>query len=210
MTITFPYTLENFASLLKYDSATIDLRRGDEVSGTGDGRYWSAELHRPLWTALIPLATVRAAEARSANARVRALDGMRRQFAFSDPVYTTPAGGALGGATVTISAIGTDRGRISLAGLPPAYRFAAGDYFSVVHGSGRVYFGEFSEDGVASGGGAVASIEIRPYLSLGIAVGASVRLIRPIFHAVIQSFTPYTINKDGSGSGASITLLQKP
>lgn len=210
MALTFPLVLADFADFLHYDSAQLDLRRGEERSGSGDGRFWSAELHRPLWTAEVPLAQCRAELARSVNAKVRALDGSNRQFLFCDPGYDGPAGGTVGLGGVTITAISPDRDRVALGSLPGNFALAAGDMFSVTYGGGRYYMGEFSEAATSTFGGVILNLEVRPYLPLGIAVGAAVRLVRPVFKAVVEAFTPYTILKDGSASGASITLIQKP
>ena len=47
--------LSYLSDLLCIDSVTWDVQRNDELSGSGDGRVWQAELAPPLWTADIAI-----------------------------------------------------------------------------------------------------------------------------------------------------------
>ncbi len=211
MALTYPYSVDFLADCLIGDEIKLDLRRQDEMSGSGDGRYWSAELSRPLWTVSIALYSKSAAQARAVNAKVFALDGTRRQMQWANPYYR-PAAGPDGLGSVSLSTVAADRGRVSLAGLPGRREVAAGDHLSIEYGAGRLYFGVFAESRIATAAGAISNIEVRPYLPLGISTGSVVELEKPVMNTIIPpgGFTPFAIYKDRWGSNASITLLQKP
>ncbi|WP_411838675.1 hypothetical protein [Paracoccus sp. ME4] len=212
MTLSFPYALDFLANCLVGDRIPLDLQRFDEMSGSGDGRFWSAAMAQPLWTASYSLYAKQAAHSRELNAKVRALDGAARTFYWADPYYDGPASGVTAGLnSVTVSGIRTDRGAISLSGLPPGFVLSAGDRLTIQYGSGRVYFGEFSEGATAGTLGNIADArELRPYLPFGISVGVTVRLVRPFFKAMVTEFTPFASYRGRWGDSAAITILQKP
>ena len=211
MTLTFPYGLDFLANCLIGETIPLGLRRFDEMSGSGDGRFWSTQLATPLWGASYALTGHDANKARELNGKINALDGMSKPFLWADPYYKGPASGVTDGLdNVTVSAIRADRGAVSLRGLPPGFRLSAGDYISIGYTSGRVYFGQFAEGANATDEGTVTNREIRPYLPFGVGTGSPVEMIRPRFRAVVTDFTPFAITRGQVGSGASITILQKP
>ena len=53
MAITHPYALSVLADRLDIESETWDIKRNDELSRTGDGRVWQAELAPSLWAATL-------------------------------------------------------------------------------------------------------------------------------------------------------------
>lgn len=212
MALTFPYALDFLAKCLIGPEIPLALQRFDERSGSGDGRFWSARLAPPLWGATYPLYAKDAADARATNAKVYALDGMDKTMFWADPYYKGPAGGTVGNLSgVTVRAIrGSDRGALGLAGVEPGQKIAAGDYLSIGHTGGRVYFGAFVEAATADADGNTPIREVRPYLPMGISVGASVELVRPYFRAMVTDFTPFASYRGHWGQSASITILQKP
>ncbi len=215
MALSFPYALSFFCDTLRVNRVRLGLRRNDEQSGSGDGRFWSAELARPLWTADISLADRPERLARDLEAKINGLDGTRGTFLFADPTYKGPASGVTTGlGSVTVSSIRADRGAIGLTGLPAGFVASAGDYLSINFGSGRVYFGALAEGGTANGSGVLASREIRPYLPMTITTGATVELVRPRFKAIIppSGYTPfnYDLPHGEVATGASLQILQKP
>lgn len=211
MALSFPYAIDFLAKCLVGPDVPLKLHRFDEASGSGDGRNWSARLSTPLWGASYALYAQDAAKAREINAKVYALDGMDKTLLWSDPYYTGPASGMTAGlGSVTVSGIRADRGAIGLAGLPQGFVLTAGDYFSIPYASGRFYFGTFVEGGTAGTAGGLGQKEIRPYLPFGIASGATVYLVRPLFKAMVTEFQPFSSFRGRWGSNASITILQKP
>lgn len=210
MALTYPYPLSFLADCLRGDRINLSLKRNDEMSGSGDGRFWTYSLAKPLWQVSIDLYSKSAAHAREINAKIYALDGST-PFLWADPFYSGPEGGNAGGG-VTVGAISADRDTISLAGLPAGFQITAGDYFSVTHTNGREYFATFAESGTAGGSGNVSNLTVRPTVPFGVTVGASVRLATPRMKVMIPpgGFQPFSNFKGRWGDGASISLVQKP
>lgn len=206
MALSFPYALDFLAQCLVGPEIPLKLQRFDEMSGSGDGRHWSAQMAQPLWGVSYPLFAHSAVLGRELNAKVYGLDGMAKTMLWADPYYKGPASGVRTGlGAVTISGIRADRGALSLTGAPGGFLLTAGDYLSINHTSGRVYFGTFVEGGTPGG-----QREIRPYLPLGFTAGATVELLRPRFKAMVTAFEPFANSRGGWGQDASITLLQRP
>lgn len=216
MTLTFPLPLAALSDIIPIGSIRLGLQQSDELSGTGDGRVWVAELAPPIWRAEITLARRAIPFAKQYVARIRALRGSREAFLLCDPTCLLPAsdptGAILGAAAVTISGIGGDRFAVSLAGLPAGYALTPGDKFSLTYGSAptRYYYGEISEPKSANGSGAVSSIAVTPALPAGVAAGAAIRLRSPYLKAIIapETFNPGTSSRIHT-DGISFTALQQ-
>lgn len=209
MAINFPYALSFLTDILDINMSQMHLRRFDEMSGTADGRFWSAELASPLWEADVKLISIHWDEARRVNARIRALAGSGGEFLWTDPSFEPEfdAGGP-----VTISAISADRTAVTLAGLRPLHGVRSGDMLSINHSDDRIYLGEFSEDSMAEVNGILPMISIMPYLPMNIGVGAVVELNMPVVKMFIDKdgFTPYSFEGGKLAGGASIKMLQRP
>lgn len=211
MALSYPYALDFLAKCLLGERIPLTLQRNDERSGSGDGRFWSAELARPLWTASYSLYAHNAAKAREINAKVWGLDGMSKSFLWADPYYKGPVAGeqGLGAATVTVDGIRADRGAIRMAGLPSPFTLTAGDYVTITGSSSQVYFGQFAESQNNFTGGTSIMRELRPYLPQWVAVGDSIELLRPYFKAIVTDYQPFTSTRWNWGDSASISILQK-
>lgn len=210
MALSFPYALSFLADCLGGPSVPLQLQRFDEMSGSGDGRFWAAQMAPPLWAASYGLYAKRVAHAREINAKVYGLDGLSKPFLWAPPYYPGPASGVTAGlSAITVSGIRGDRGAIALAGLPASFILSAGDYLSITFSTNRVYFGQFVEGGTASTGGTLGQREMRPYLPQGVSAGASVELLRPYFKAMVTEFQPFTPSRGKWGQNASISILQK-
>ena len=199
--------------LITKQSVTVSMKRSDEQSGSGDGRYWIAQLARPLWQVEMTLESYGRnciPRAREIDAKIRALDGTRRSFLFADPTYS-PGGGVAPGTGVTISAIASDRTTISLTGLPASYPIMAGDRLSITWGTDRVYYGEIAQSLTATSAGVLSSVPIFPYLPLGISTGASVELAKPYLKVMVppDGYTPFSYIPGFVAQGASLTMLQR-
>jgi hypothetical protein len=210
MALSFPYALAALSDRLRIGDVTFDVLRNDEMSGGGDGRYWSAELAPPLWQVRMGLTPYKLDYAREIDAKIRALGVGKQSFLFADPKYA-PAAGAAPTSGVTIGSVSADRTQISLSGLPVDYVLSVGDRFSVNWGTGRVFFGEFSESRTATGLGNTGLGAIFPYLPFGISGGASVELAVPALKVIIPpgGHVPFTTGVDRIARSGALTLLQK-
>lgn len=212
MALSFPYALDFLSNCLTAERIPLTLQRNDELSGGGDGRFWAAQMSRPLWSASFEVYSTTPAHAREINAKVYGLDGSQKTFLWCDHYYTGPTEGATGLGSVTMSGIAADRGRIAFSGLPAGFTLRTGDYLSIAYSTDRVYFGTMCEDATANGSGVTPSRDVRPHIPLGISTGATVELVRPYFKAIIPpgGFTPFANFRGRWGDSASITVLQKP
>ncbi len=90
MAITYPYPVSFLADRLNIESVMWDIKRNDELSGSGDGRVWQAELAPPLWTADVKLNIGRNASLKQIAALIRKLQGAQEQFFLFDPLSKFP------------------------------------------------------------------------------------------------------------------------
>lgn len=211
MALADVYPLAFLSDLLQPSSCTFSLRRFDEHSGSGDGRFWTAQMAPPLWEVSLALRPRPRGKAAEINAKLWALEGTRRAFLFEDRSYN-PAAAQAAGNSVTLSSIGTDRASVALTGLPASYRVTAGDRMSIAFGSGRQFLAVFAETVTANSIGTTGQIAISPFLPLGVGTGAAVVMDRPRLKAIVPpgGYTAFTDMLGGISQGAALTLLQKP
>ncbi|ABN75746.1 hypothetical protein [Cereibacter sphaeroides] len=200
MALSNPYPLSFLSSKLRIDSIVFTPRRNDEMSGSGDGRFWIAQLARPLWQVEVSLSARTAAEAREIDAKMHALDGMGA-FLFADPSYSPVDGNP--GTAITVGSIGAARKQIGLSGLAGGFTPSAGDRLSIRSG-GRTYFGS-----IADGGSALVSIW--PALPRWVVAGQAVEMVRPVISVMVPpgGYAPFRVRPDFIGREASISMLQK-
>ncbi|WP_407496853.1 hypothetical protein [Pseudooceanicola sp. MF1-13] len=190
--------------LLRSTSVTFDLARNEEMSTAGSGDIWGAEQAPPLWVAGISLADVSRDVAAMIDARVRYL-GTNGTALISDPlqpILDVPG-------PVTVAAIASDRGSLSLAGLPAGQAITGGVRLSVEHGVNRVFYGELAFDAVADGAGVTPLMPVTPWIAYGVQAGQSVELARPVCKMAVVGHQPHKGDMDGNGRGASLQLRQK-
>lgn len=214
MAYTFPLALTVLSDILPIESVIWTDHRNDELSGIGSGRTWQANLADPLWTAEAGLALGYHADMKEIAAVVRKLQGAKNSFFLVDPTSpypkSDPTGSILGSSSVTISAIGTDRQAITLAGLPASYVLTRGDKGQVNYSSpSRTWFFEVSETVTASGGGA-ATFEVYPTVPLLVATSAAVILKKPACKGFIMpgTFKPGTA-ADMFTRSAGFTFMER-
>lgn len=204
MAITYPYALPMLADRLAIASVVWDIQRNDEVSGTGDGSVWQAELARPLWTADVALAADPHAEIKQIAALIRKLHGSQESFMLYDPLSMYPQadrdGSLLGASAVTVKSIGENRQSIALQGLPDGYTLTLGDKMQIAYASAPVrnFFCEVSETIEANEDGDTAVFEIFPHVPVGLAADDVVTLKRP----ACKVFVPPNSFKPGTAQGA--------
>lgn len=215
MPLTYPLTRAAFQDRLRIGNARpFALARFEEISGLGTGEIITAIIAAPKWEAEFALSSrLTYAQAAEALALLEAL-GTSRTVELYDVTQPFPAadpGGALlGGASPTVSAIGTDNSSLRITGLPPAYVITIGDMISIGYSSGsrRALF-RAGETVTASAGGVTPMFSVAPHLPAGLSIGASVTLARPYgwFRVVPGSFDPGVSTKLGN-SGVRFRALQ--
>lgn len=215
MAITFPLSVAALADKLKIKSVIFDIKRNDEMSGSGDGRLWQAELAPPLWTAEISLRTDYNDALKQIAAIIRKLNGSQEAFYLYDPISKypqyDPTGSILSGASPAVLAIAAGRNALSLNFLPANYRITLGDKLCIPYGSPVKYaFVEASETVTANGSGVTGMMEIFPNLPIGLGAGGAVILSKPFCKMILMPGThnpgtaqlPFTEN-------ASFQAIQK-
>ncbi|NTJ00358.1 hypothetical protein G6L07_08470 [Agrobacterium rhizogenes] len=216
MTVTYPYALSVFADLLKIASVVWDVQRNDELSGSGDGRVWQAELAPPLWTGTVTLADMYNAEAKQIAARIRKLHGAQEALFLYDPLskypQADPDGAALGASAVKVAAVGGNFDALSLKGLPASYVLTVGDKMQIAYSSNptRYAFLEVSETVVANASGITATFSVFPFVPTGIAAELMVTLTKPACKCIIMpgSSNPGTASGPIT-SGLTFKVIQK-
>lgn len=205
MTVPLSY----LSDVMEIETVEFDLQRQDQLSGSGDARYWQAELASPLWTAKISLAPGYNEDVKRIAALIRSLDGARVPWLVNDPLskypQNDPKGAQFATATVTITTI-SNRRQLSLAGAPNNFQFVIGDKLSIAWIDGafdRVAFVEVSADIKATSTGAVIGMMVTPALPAGVIVGMGVTFAKPACKMIVvpDSFS------SGSATGPITTGL---
>ncbi|MGY5812000.1 hypothetical protein ACXHXG_30410 [Rhizobium sp. LEGMi198b] len=220
MTVTYPYALSAFADLLKISSVVWDIQRNDELSGTGDGRLWQAELAPPLWTGTVTLIPMLNQAAKQIAARIRKLHGAQEALFLYDPLSQYPqadiGGAILGASVVQVASIGGNFDTLALKGLPAGYVLTVGDKMQIAYSSNptRYAFLEASETVAADGTGVTPSFGVFPHVPTGVAANLAVTLIKAACKCVIVpgSANPGTAggsNGGGITSGLTFKVIQK-
>lgn len=216
MTVSYPYSLAYFADQLRITSVIWDVQRNDELSGTGDGRVWQAELAAPLWMGTVSLITMENDVAKQIAAKIRKLHGAQEAFFLWDPLskypQSDPTGSIIGTRVITVNSVSADLDGLSLKGLPAGYQLTAGDKMQIAYGANpvRYAFLEVSENAVASGAGVTPVFGVFPHVSSAIAVNTQVVLAKPACKCIIMpgSHNPGTATKMHT-DGAGFKVIQK-
>lgn len=184
--------LASLANLLRIESVVFDIKRNDELSGSGDGRLWQAELAPPLWTAEIALQPAYHADAEDTATILRSLNGSSEPFMLWNPTRrfprADPTGSILGAATPAISSISSDRQKIAISGLPAGYVLSRGDKLQFTW-STFTQFVEVVETVTANGSGATAQFRVFPNVRTGVTVAAGLILKNPACKMILMPGT---------------------
>lgn len=220
MVVVYPYPVAFLADRLKIASVEWDIQRSDELSGSGDGRVWQAELAPPLWRANVRLATVYHNEAKQIAALVRKLHGAQESFFLFDPLSTypqaDPTGAVVGSSNVQVNSVPAGRRTLTLKGLPAGYTLTIGDKLQITYSSNptRYAFLEASETVAADGSGTTGAFEVFPHVPTGIGANDAVTLAKPacLGFVVPGSFSPgssYGTADLKLTEGMSFTFLER-
>lgn len=189
-------------------SATLDLRPGDEISGTGGGGIYVKELRPPLWMLTARSRLLRPTQVLQWKARLNSLENGKRLFWAFDkaacypiayPRGTWPTGGAFNGLTATIASIGGNNKSLSVDLLPAGYVGSVGDFLGITYGAGP-YYGlyQVAEAFQADGAGVTGVFEVRPHLRPGTAVNDLVAVKHP---SCQMRIVPGTVDPDVGDTG---------
>lgn len=184
MALSFPYTVPQFAEILRMSSIKPRLIGEQQVSGMSGGNLLVADLAPKRWEFDVTLITMESDVARGIQALIEALDESMNDFEMYDPSAAYPIadrdGSILGSSAVKINTLNGNNKELTLKDLPPAYVLSSGDLLHFDFGSPanralhRVVVG-----GTANGSGVSPSLEVRPHILPGAAVNAAVTLIKP-------------------------------
>lgn len=193
MAYTYPLSIAAFANLLKVAKVKWRDKRNDELSGTGDGRVWSAELAPPLWTGEVTLVPAQNNEQKQIATKVRKLYGPEKTFMLFDPLsrypQADPTGSIVGSSTVLVHTVGSARKSLRLKGLPAAYVFTVGDKLQITFSSTFNFFCEVSESVTADGSGVTPEFEIYPHAPVGLVADDAVTVKQPACEMFIMPGT---------------------
>lgn len=208
--------LSYLSDKLCIETIVWDIQRNDELSGSGDGRVWQAELAPPLWNAEITVNPNYHQEVKELAASIRALRGSKEAFFLNDPLSLFPASDKQGaitqGLTLTLSDINPDRNLINISGFPSGFKLTVGDKFQVTYATNpeRYAFIEISESKTANASGVATSVPIFPELPVGINIGHVLRFSKPACKMIIYptSFKAGTA-RDVITSGLTFKAIQQ-
>ena len=192
--------LSYLSDLLCIESVTWDIKRNDEISGTGDGRIWQASLAPPLWQATINLNVNYHDEVKNIAARIRNLQGAKEPFLLEDPLSPAPLfdrdGTIASSNTITLASFNSTGYTINFGGFTPNFKLTWGDKFHIRYGVGndKYSFHEIAGDYTASSTGSFTNVNIFPNLPAGIATGAQMYFYHPSCKMIIfpDTFSPGT------------------
>ncbi|MEM7751804.1 MAG: hypothetical protein AAF230_00225 [Pseudomonadota bacterium] len=187
-----PLSVGDFLDQLPIRSISLDVPDVVMASRTEGGDVLLDVVGTPLWRGEIALDRMVPAEARQAKALITVAQGGGASFMCYDRAHPNPTsdpGGVLvASAAPTIRALVLDRRLIALEGFPANYRLERGDYISFQYETNpvRTAMHQVVEAEVlASAGGVMPFMEVRPLLQPGAVVGAAVSVSKPAFKAVI-------------------------
>lgn len=182
MTLANPLPAASFADLLRVDDVTFVQAFAQQNAMTGGGETRYADRAPSLWRAQVQTVPVPNGEAEGLMALINSRAGGLKTVLLHNYRLPHPAPdptGAIIGATVPKLGTITDRLHVAFTGFPAGYVIPLGTYFGIVFDTSRYYLGQFAEARTASGGGAVASVEIWPPLPVSIAGTPDVTIKKP-------------------------------
>lgn len=215
MAYTFPMTLAQFFEGLPIKSYGLSLGEALEFNETGGGEILTADLGSRLWEMDCEIRPGHYGEIERIKARLDVLRHAGRSLLVHSLGLTAPQsdpdGSILGSATVTLSAVQSNNREIKLDGLPNGYKLTTGDFISWQYGSNptRYAFHQLASDGTAGSDGETGLIELSSFVRVGYALGATVKLIKPVMKMVVK---PGSVSGGKSESrftnGVKFTLVQ--
>lgn len=187
--LSFPLSHAAFLDRLPVGRMVYDLPEQVEISQTGGGEVYSADLAPRLWQGSVTLDGLEPAEEAEAMALIDVFRGAGRTALIYDLRRPWPQadrnGALLGGANPVIASLPANRRQLSLSGLPAGYQLRRGDYIGWDYLGRRAVHKVVDSTVTASGAGTTGAIEVVPAIRAGVTVGAAVRLTKVSCRALI-------------------------
>lgn len=200
MAMSFPLATATFLERLPVSRITFDLPEQSELSQTGGGVIYAADLAPRLWQGEIRLDQLSPAEEADAMALIDLLRGPGRTAMIYDLRRPTPRadpkGSILGGASPVIQQLAATRRELGISGLPVGYELRRGDYMAWDYLGRRAVHKVVSASVTASGAGVTPLVEVVPAIRPGVTVGAAVRLTRA---ACVAMLVPGSVSPGATG-----------
>ena len=191
MAYSFPTVVQNFFETLAIQSALPDLTEDMDLNWNGQGELMTADVGERLWKMDLTLKSDRYEEVEASRARIQVFRQAGRPFfAHALPMFYPqfdPDGSILGSVVPTLSAVQSNMRDIRIAGLPVGYQITAGDFLSFAYSANpvRYAFHQAVSNATAGSDGTTGLFEVNTEIRPGFALGADVRLIKPLFKAII-------------------------
>jgi hypothetical protein len=215
MVYTFPMALEDFFGDLPIETVSLDLPEQIEMSQNGAGEILTADLGDRLWRADVTIPWRYYDDAEAIKAKLHMLRYAARSL-FVTPIPKIaprydPTGSKLGASNPTLNAVQPNNRELSIAGLPQDYVLSVGDTLSFTYGSNptRYALHQIVKGGTTAANGITPLLEVVPFIAPGYALGATVKLIKPVFKAIVEpgSFKPGTSGGRVT-TGISFSIIQ--
>lgn len=214
MAYTFPLPLEDFFEGLPIQSFNSDLGEAMEANQTGAGEITTADLGPRLWRNDITIRVGYYADIERVKAKLNILRQANRSLLvhsmpFMYPQYD-PDGSILGASVVSLDFVSPNNREVILAGLPENYELTVGDFISFTYGSNPIRYAmhQVVKGKVATALG-TALIELSPFIRPGYVLGQTVRLIKPVYKAVVVPGSTKTGESSGQmTNGIQFSLVQ--
>lgn len=215
MAYSFPMVLSDFFDGLPIQTSVPDLGEALDYSQTGAGEVITADLGPRLWKMDVSIRLGYYAEIEQIKAKLNVLRRagsslLVHSMPLIAPQYD-PTGSILGANVIRMTAVAPNNREITLSGFPPGYELTVGDFLSYTYGSNPVRYAmhQIAQTKQANNDGVISNIEVTEFIRPGWAANVQVKLIKPVFKAVV---VPGSTNPGKSGQritdGLSFSVVQ--
>jgi len=214
MAYTFPLPLADFFEGLPIQSFNSDLGEAMEANQTGAGEITTADLGPRLWRNDITIRVGHYADIERVKAKLNLLRQANRSLLVHSMPFmypqSDPDGSILGASVVTLNTVQVNNREIVLGGLPSGYELTVGDFISWTYGSNPIRYAMHQiVNGDTATGAGLAFVELTPFIHPGYVLGQTVRLIKPIYKAVVLPGSTKTGESRGQmTNGIQFSLIQ--
>lgn len=180
MAVTFP---RDKPASLRFSNYTFGLRRMQELHPLRSARTIAVDLGPSVWAVTASVVPRNETDLGAIRAFFDTLSSIEQAY-FYDPLREYPLAyrltGWLGGFTgvCTLASVAANNVEIGLSGLPSGFVLSPGDYIPWDYGTDSRALHRVVVGGTASGGGTL-SVEVRPHVRPGWAVGPTASLYKP-------------------------------